>query len=107
MNEEQRKQIEEAANEYASQFASDGEQWIAEDGFIKGVEFARTVKNEPQLTKQIYCIDCKMSNFCLLRHQSNEDKQKHCIQHEHDELKAELTLERGGSELWKGSAMNS
>ena len=51
MNEEQRKQIEEAATR---------------------------------------CVDCKMANFCLLRHQSNEDRQKYCMQHELDELKEAL-----------------
>jgi len=35
------KSIEESAKDYANQYLSDSEQWIAEDGFIKGVEFAQ------------------------------------------------------------------
>ena len=55
MNEEQRKQIEEAATS---------------------------------------CVDCKMANFCLLRHHSDEDRQEYCIQaimqEENDALESEI-----------------
>jgi len=35
------KTVEQATKEYNSQFSHDSEQWIAEDAFKKGIEFAQ------------------------------------------------------------------